>query len=150
MESGTLYWPYSYVKVARTYNARRKRFIMTTREFYTAIMNGTINDEITAKAAELLNGLSDRNLKAAAKRAEKVAAKNAERAPQITATVEFVLNATEPVTATDIASAMDFEVSPQLVHRFLKSAVEDGTIAQVTTKVKTEKGTHTVKAYTKG
>lgn len=122
---------------------------MTTREFYTAIMNGTINDEITAKAAELLNGLSDRNLKAAAKRAEKVAAKNAERAPQITATVDYVLNAAEPVTATDIASAMDFEVSPQLVHRFLKASVEDGTLAQTTIKIKGEKGTHTVKAYIK-
>ena len=123
---------------------------MTTREFYTAIMNGTINDEITAKAAELLNGLTDRNTKAAAKRAEKVAAKNEERAPQITATVNYVLNATEPVTATDIANAMDFEVSPQLVHRFLKTSVEDGTLAQTTLKVKTEKGTHNVKAYTKG
>lgn len=122
---------------------------MTTREFYTAIMNGTINDEITAKAAELLNGLSDRNLKAAAKRAEKVAAKNAERAPQIEAVCSYVLNAAEPQTATDIANAMEFEVSPQLVHRFLKSKVEDGTFVQTTIKVKGEKGTHTVKAYTK-
>lgn len=122
---------------------------MTTREFYTAIINGTINDEITAKATELLNGLTDRNLKAAAKRAAKVEAKNAERAPQIEAVCNYVLNAAEPQTATDIANAMEFEVTPALVHRFLKSKVEDGIFVQTTIKVKGEKGTHTVKAYVK-
>jgi hypothetical protein len=122
---------------------------MTTREFYTAIINGNIDDQTVAKATELLSDLDTRNANAAVKRAAKVEAKNAERAPQIEAVCNYVLSAAEPQTATDIANAMDFEVTPALVHRFLKSKVEDGTFVQTTIKVKGEKGTHTVKAYIK-
>ena len=44
---------------------------MTNREFYTAISNGEMNDELMAKAAELLEKMNETNAKRAQKILEK-------------------------------------------------------------------------------
>ena len=70
---------------------------MTQREFYTAVINGEINEEVTAFASESLVKMDNRN----AKRVEKNANAHADEKAQILA----VLTDT-PQLASDIATAV--------------------------------------------
>ena len=70
---------------------------MTQREFFTAIINGEINEEVTAFASESLVKMDNRN----AKRVEKNANAHADEKAQILA----VLTDT-PQLASDIATAV--------------------------------------------
>ena len=69
---------------------------MTNREFYTAIVNGTLTDEVIAKAHEEIEKLDARN----AKRASKPSKKSLENEP-IKAKILEVLT-TEPKVASEI------------------------------------------------
>ena len=70
---------------------------MTNREFYTAIVNGTINEEVIAHASDAIAKLDERN----AKRASKPSKKSLENEP-IKAKILEVLS-TEPKVASEIA-----------------------------------------------
>lgn len=70
---------------------------MTQREFFTAVINGEINEEVTAFASESLVKMDNRN----AKRVEKNANAHADEKAQILA----VLTDT-PQLASDIATAV--------------------------------------------
>lgn len=70
---------------------------MTQREFFTAVINGEINEEVTAFASESLVKMNNRN----AKRVEKNANAHADEKAQILA----VLTDT-PQLASDIATAV--------------------------------------------
>ena len=70
---------------------------MTQREFFTAVINGEINEEVTAFASESLVKMDNRN----AKRVEKNANAHADEKAQILA----VLTET-PQLASDIATAV--------------------------------------------
>ena len=70
---------------------------MTQREFFTAVINGEINEEVTAFASESLVKMDNRN----AKRVEKNANAHADEKAQILA----VLTDT-PQLARDIATAV--------------------------------------------
>ena len=70
---------------------------MTNREFYTAVMNGTINEEVIAHASEAIVKLDERNAKRASK-PSKVALAN----EPIKAKILEVLS-TEPKVASEIA-----------------------------------------------
>ena len=59
----------------------RKRYFMTNREFYTAISNGEMNDELMAKATELIEKMNETNAKRAQKVLEKKQAAEDEKAP---------------------------------------------------------------------
>lgn len=91
---------------------------MTNREFYQTIVSGTINEEVIAKAAELIAKMDEQN----AKRREKTSKKALENAPLVDAVVAMLTN--EPLTATDIAAAL--EVSPQKASSLARKAVEEG------------------------
>lgn len=91
---------------------------MTNREFYTNVMNGTINEEVIAKATELIEKMDNAN----AARREKVSKKAEANAPLVDQVVAMLGD--EPLTATDIAAAL--EVSPQKASSLARTAVKEG------------------------
>ena len=107
---------------------------MTQREFYEAIVAGTMNDEMQEFAVEAIAKLDATN-EARRKAAEK---KRAEKAP-IRAALMAVMS-TEPKTATMLIEEAGLEIKPQSVPSLLKPLVEEGTVVKTDVKV-TGKGT---------
>lgn len=113
---------------------------MTNREFYTAIFNGEMNDELKAKAAELIEKMNETNAKRAQKVLEKKQAAEDEKAP----IREALLNAMgdEGMTASQLieAAGLTDEVKVASVPSLLKPFVLDGTVEKVDVKVEGKKG----------
>lgn len=113
---------------------------MTNREFYTAISNGEMNDELMAKAAELLEKMNEANAKRAQKVLEKKQAAEDEKAP----IREALLNAMgdEGMTASQLieAAGLTDEVKVASVPSLLKPFMLDGTVEKVDVKVEGKKG----------
>lgn len=113
---------------------------MTNREFYTAVSNGEMNDELMAKAAELLEKMNETNAKRAQKVLEKKQAAEDEKAP----IREALLNAmgNEGMTASQLieAAGLTDEVKVASVPSLLKPFVLDGTVEKVDVKVEGKKG----------
>lgn len=108
--------------------------IMTKRELYTAIVNGTeITDEMRDLAAELINGLDHTNELRKTAAAKKAAEKETERAPMREAI--FACITEEPKTATTLIAEADLELKPQAIPSLLKPLVEAGTITKTEIKV---------------
>lgn len=99
---------------------------MTRREFYEAIVNGTINEEVTAMAAELIEKMDAAN----AARRDKVTAKKAENLELVEKVVEML--GSEPLTATDIAAALDVKV--QKASALARMAVNAGRATSIEVK----------------
>ena len=113
---------------------------MTNREFYTAISNGEMNDELMAKATELIEKMNDANAKRAQKVLEKKQAAEDEKAP----IREALLNAMgdEAMTASQLieAAGLTDEVKVASIPSLLKPFVLDGTVEKVDVKVEGKKG----------
>ena len=113
---------------------------MTNREFYTAISNGEMNDELMAKATELIEKMNEANAKRAQKVLEKKQAAEDEKAP----IREALLNAMgdEAMTASQLieAAGLTDEVKVASVPSLLKPFVLDGTVEKVDVKVEGKKG----------
>lgn len=113
---------------------------MTNREFYTAISNGEMNDELMAKATELIEKMDEANAKRAQKVLEKKQAAEDEKAP----IREALLNAMneEGMTAAQLieAAGLADEVKIASVPSLLKPFVLDGTVEKVDVKVEGKKG----------
>lgn len=107
---------------------------MTNREFYTAISNGEMNDELMAKATELLEKMNETN----AKRAQKVLEKK--QAPIRKALLDVMGD--EGMTASQLieAAGLTDEVKVASVPSLLKPFVLDGTVEKVDVKVEGKKG----------
>lgn len=114
---------------------------MTNREFYTAISNGEMNDELMAKATELIEKMNETNAKRAQKVLEKKQAAEDEKAP----IREALLNAMneEGMTAAQLieAAGLTDEVKVASVPSLLKPFVLDGTVEKVDVKVEGKKST---------
>ena len=110
---------------------------MTKREFYQAIVEGTVTEEVVAMAQEAIAKLDATN----AARREKVTAKQAENLVLVEKVVEMLGD--EPLTATDIAAAL--EVNPQKASALARMAVKQG--AAISADVKGPKGK--CKGYTR-
>lgn len=112
---------------------------MTNREFYTAISNGEMNDELMAKATELIEKMDEANAKRAQKVLEKKQAAEDEKAP----IREALLNAMneEGMTAAQLieAAGLTDEVKVASVPSLLKPFVLDGTVEKVDVKVEGKK-----------
>lgn len=112
---------------------------MTNREFYTAISNGEMNDELMAKATELIEKMDEANAKRAKKVLEKKQAAEDEKAP----IREALLNAMgdEGMTASQLieAAGLTDEVKVASVPSLLKPFVLDGTVEKVDVKVEGKK-----------
>lgn len=113
---------------------------MTNREFYTAISNGEMNDELMAKATELIEKMDEANAKRAQKVLEKKQAAEDEKAP----IREALLNAMNEggMTAAQLieAAGLTDEVKIASVPSLLKPFVLDGTVEKVDVKVEGKKG----------
>ena len=108
---------------------------MTNREFYTAISNGEMNDELMAKAAELIEKMNETNAKRAQKVLEKKQASEDEKAPIRKALLDVMGD--EAMTASQLieASGLTDEVKVASVPSLLKPFVLDGTVEKVDVKV---------------
>ena len=113
---------------------------MTNREFYTAISNGEmIDDELMAKATELLQKMNETNAKRAQKVLEKKQAAEDEKAPIRKALLDVMGD--EGMTAAQLieAAGLTDEVKVASVPSLLKPFVLDGTVEKVDVKVEGKK-----------
>lgn len=110
---------------------------MTNREFYTAIVNGTINEEVIAHASEAITKLDERN----AKRASKPSKKSLENEP-IKESIANLLVDGNARLASEIASSLELSVSK--VSALCRQMVTDGVLHVEDVKVK---GKGTQKSY---
>ena len=99
---------------------------MTNREFYTAISNGEMNDELMAKATELIEKMNETNAKRAQKVLEKKQASEDEKASIRKALLDMM------------GDGLDIKVAS--VPSLLKPFVLDGTVEKVDVKVEGKKG----------
>ena len=118
----------------------RKRYFMTIREFYTAISNGEMNDELMAKATELIEKMNETNAKRAQKVLEKKQAAEDEKAHIRKALLDVMGD--EGMTASQLieAAGLTDEVKVASVPSLLKPFVLDGTVEKVDVKVEGKKG----------
>ena len=119
---------------------------MTKREFYTKVMNGEMNDELMAKAQELLETMDEANAKRAAKVLEKKVANDAEKAPIREALLAAVTSAAKTATELIEAAGLTGTVKPASVPSLMKPMVADGLVEKVDVKVK---GKGTQRGYIK-
>ena len=109
---------------------------MTKREMLVAIVNGEMNEEVMAKAQELIEAMDSGNAKRKGKADEKRAEKLEAEAKLVDSIVEFLGD--EFVTASDICDAFEEIATPQKATVLVKRAVEDGRA--MTEKIKGAKG----------
>jgi Fic family protein len=76
---------------------------MTTREFYTAVVEANINEELSTKAQELIAALDAKNEKRKATETKE----QKEAAARAAAVLAFLKEQTEPVTRDTIAGVLD-------------------------------------------
>lgn len=108
---------------------------MTNREFYNAIVNGDINDEVIAFAASSIEKLDHTNELRKVKAAEKSQAKVAEKTPIREALLAVMGDAENPMTASALIEAAGLELKAASVPSLMKPFVEDGTVLKVDVKV---------------
>lgn len=101
---------------------------MTNREFFEAIINGTMNDEIVAHAKSAIEKLDEKN----AKRNNKPSKTQIENEPIKVAIVEHI-GENEIVTATQIGERL--EISTQKASALLRQLVADGKVTATEIKV---------------
>ena len=111
---------------------------MTNREFYTAISNGEMNDELMAKATELIEKMNETNAKRAQKVLEKKQAAEDEKAPIRKALLDVMGD--EGMTASQLIEAAGRDIKVASVPSLLKPFVLDGTVEKVDVKVEGKKG----------
>ena len=109
---------------------------MTQREFFTAIVNSDLNDELKAFATESIAKLDARN----AKRASTPSKKSLENAPIKDSIAEFLADGSH--LASEIAKGLDLSVSK--VSALCRQMVGDGVLTVEDIKVK---GKGTQKSY---
>lgn len=112
---------------------------MTKREFYTAIMNGEIDEQVKLFASTELEKMDAAN----EKRRNTLSKKAQENLPLFEKIMNEILD-DEPKTATDVATVL--EVSVQKASGLLRRLVEDGKAEKTDIKIK---GKGSQKAYTK-
>lgn len=103
---------------------------MTKREFYTAIINGEIDEQVKLFASEELEKMDAANEKRRNTQSKKAQEKNL---PLLQLITDEILTE-EPKTATDVAAVL--EVSVQKASRLLRRLVEDSKAVKVDVKIK--------------
>ena len=111
---------------------------MTKREFYTAIMNGEIDEQVKLFASEELEKMDAAN----EKRRNTLSKKAQENLPLLEKIMNEILD-DKPKTATDVAAVL--EVSVQKASGLLRCLVDEGKADKVDVKIK---GKGSCKGYT--
>lgn len=104
---------------------------MTNREFYTAVANGTINEDVIAHAATAIDKL-DTALEA---RKNKVTPKAAEKAAADAVIRENILSFVTTAVQTEADIAAQAEVTPAKARAELRKLVEAGLVVKSDIKV---------------
>lgn len=112
---------------------------MTKREFYTAVMNGEIDEQVKLFASTELEKMDAAN----EKRRNTLSKKAQENLPLFEKIMNEILD-DEPKTATDVATVL--EVSVQKANGLLRRLADEGKINKVDVKIK---GKGTQKGYLK-
>ena len=115
---------------------------MTQREFYQAVIEANINEELVAFAQAGIEKLDKTNAKRVEKTAEKAAEKEAIKAP-IREAIYAVITA-EGKTASTLIEEAGVEIKPQAIPSLLKPLIEEGKVIKTDIKVK---GKGTVRGY---
>lgn len=102
---------------------------MTNREFYNAIINGTMNEEVQDFAKEAIQKMDERN----EKRSSKPSKTSIENAPIKEKIIEFISNHNEFCIASTIAEAL--EVSTQKISSLCRQLVNDGKLIEQEVKI---------------
>lgn len=116
---------------------------MTQREFYTAVIEANVSEELVAFATDAIAKLDKTNETRKVKTAEKAAAKEAEKAP-IREAIYAVITTGEGKTASDLIAEAGVDVKPQSIPSLLKPLVDEGKVIKTDIKVK---GKGTVRGY---
>ena len=111
----------------------------TARDFYTAIINGTITEVETEYAKTAIEKLNAKN----ANRSSKPSKKAIENEPIKASILEMLTEKTEAITAMDIATAL--EISTQKASALCTQLANEGKIEKTEIRVK---GKGAVKGYT--
>lgn len=106
---------------------------MTQREFYEAVINANINDELTSFAEAGLTKLDHTNELRKIATAKKAAEKAAEKAPIREAIMKVMTK--EAKTASTLIAEAGVEIKPQAIPSLLRTYVEDGTVTKTEVKV---------------
>ena len=101
---------------------------MTNREFYTAIMNSTMTDEVKSHAAEAITKLDERNQK----RSSKPSKTQLENEPVKTAIIDY-LTVHGGAVAADIAAEVD--ITTQKASALCRQLVESGRLTVEEVKI---------------
>lgn len=108
---------------------QKEKYIMTSREFYNAIANGTMNDEIKDFAKDAIVKMDERN----AKRNSKPSKTSVENEPIKKNIMEFISNQNDFCIAGAIAEAL--EISTQKASALCRQLVEAGKLLEKEIKV---------------
>ena len=111
----------------------------TSRDFYNAIINGTITDKEKEFAEAAIEKLDAKN----ANRSSKPSKKAIENEPIKASILEMLTEKTEPITAMDIATAL--KISTQKASALCMQLANRGKIEKTEIRVK---GKGAVKGYT--
>ena len=106
---------------------------MTNREFYQAVIDANINDELTAFATAGIEKLDHTNSLRKDATAKKALEKEAERAP-IREAIMAVMT-TEPKTATTLIAEAGVEIKPQAIPSLLRGLCEEGIVVKTEVRV---------------
>lgn len=121
---------------------------MTGREFYQAIVDGNVTEEIVAYAQNAIAKLDERNSARKAKTAEKKSTVDEPIKAQILASMEDGVTYTSTVVASEFGIEIDGKpISTSKANVLLSALVADGAVVE-TEKVKV-KGGRKVKGYVK-
>lgn len=107
----------------------KERYIMTNREFYNAVANGTMNDEIKAFAEGAIVKMDERN----ARRNSKPSKTSVENEPIKKNIMEFISNQNDFCIAGAIAEAL--KISTQKASALCRQLVEAGKLLEKEIKV---------------
>jgi predicted HTH transcriptional regulator len=111
----------------------------TSRDFFNAIINGTISEVEAEYAKSAIEKLDAKN----ANRSSKPSKKAIENEPIKASILEMLMEKTEPITAMDIATAL--EISTQKASALCTQLANEGKVEKTEIKVK---GKGAVKGYT--
>ena len=106
---------------------------MTKREFFNAIVEMNINEDLVTFAADELAKMDKANEARREKSAEKAVAKETEKAPIREAIFNVISD--EPKTATTLIEEAGLEIKPQSIPSLVKPLVEAGKVNKVDVKV---------------
>ena len=119
---------------------KKGKCTMTNREFYTAVINGTITEDMVTFATEAIEKLDARN----AKRSEKPSKTQIANEPIKAKIAEYLGRTDEHDFATASEIATELEISTQKASALCRQMVNDGLLNVEDVKVK---GKGTQKAY---